>query len=413
MSLLCNNVTEDNTKKITPYIMLVVFTTSIMIGFFGISSIPSIAPLIKKAMSLNPAQLGALMVSFYIGTSIMAFSYSLFLSNQKVKVSLLIGLTIIGSFIILASFTHQFWLFFLLLSIAGSGYGIITPAINKGIVAWIPQKLRGTAMSFKQVGVMLGGSFGAGILPPLALNFGISQTLILTGLLTILAGVFVFSFYKDKEIINQSIVNMDSCQIHDYGFRDIIKNHNIILLTATGMILVGAQFSFFMYLSLYLNNDFDYNVVLAGSLLSIASLGGAIGRVTWGSISDFLLGGDRKKVLLIITTFSFLLCIVLAVIPVEIPLIFMGSLVFIYGMLVGGWNGVLQVFVIELVEPENAGVVSGFNLAFLYLANMVLPLLFGLLIEYLGSYRVSWFISASTLLVAIVLLFFVKEEKMK
>ncbi|WP_209121236.1 MFS transporter [Alkalihalobacillus sp. BA299] len=397
--------------KITymPWMMLLLLTACMLLGYFGMSSVPTLAPLIKEELTLTPTQVGALMVSFYVGTTITAFAYMFFLDGYKVRTSLSIGLFLIGLFILFASYSKGYWLYFIFLAVAGAGYGIINPAINKGVIAWVPKNVRGTAISIKQVGVMLGGSLSAATLPVIAVTYSIFYALFFTGILIVVMGWIAFFFYKEKD--KETNDNFAKKEMKPYGVLEILKNKNLLLVTVTGMILVGAQFSYFMYLALYLTNDFKYSVILAGTLLSTASAGGALGRILWGGVSDFMFKGARKTVLQIICLSSFLVCLILASIPTDTSVIFIGILLFMYGMTIGGWNGVMQAFAIELAEPEHVGVVSSFFLSFIFLATLSFPFFFGLVIETVGSYRISWVLSAITIVLAAVLLLFIKENK--
>ena len=332
-----------------------------------------------------------------------------FFNGLSVKISLLVGLCLIGGFVLLAGVqTHYIWLMFTL-ALAGSGYGLINPAINKGIVAWFPHSIRGTAMSLKQIGVMLGSIVSAVILPSLALQKSIGFALIVTGSTIVTIGIMSYFVYVEKSISYDQNVREKPYRANWI----ILSDRNLLLCNIIGMLLVGAQFSFFMYLSLYMREQFHYDVIRAGIVLSIASIGGIFGRLTWGMTSDFFFHGQRKNSLIFIGLSSTLFALVLAWIPANASFAIISSIVFVYGTTIAGWNGLFQAMVVELAEPQLAGIISGITLSFIYLGTMIVPFLFGVSIGVIGNYRISWSISALTVLVATIMLFKVEERPLR
>jgi ACS family hexuronate transporter-like MFS transporter len=397
-------LTEKNWFR---WLILVIFTLCITAGSLGLNSVPSLGPIIKQTMNLSAVEVGALMASFYIGTTIMAFSYSFYFDRFSVKHALAGGLLIIGGFVLIAGARLNFlWIMFFL-AIAGSGYGIINPAINKGIVAWFPEKIRGTAMSLKQIGVMLGSVVSAAILPSIAVHTSVGFALMAAGASTVAVGVISYFVYKEKSLSPKS-TNLEN---QAAGIRIILTDRNLALCNIVSMLFVGAQFSFFMYLSLYMRDEFHFDVIEAGIILSFASVGGVLGRVAWGLISDFLFHSERKNILVFIGFSSTLFGLMLAWMPMGISVYLIYGLVICYGMTIGGWNGIIQAMVVELAEPKLAGIISGITLSFIYLGTLVLPFLFGVTVEETGNYRLSWTVSACSVLVASVLLMKVRLKE--
>jgi MFS transporter, ACS family, hexuronate transporter len=392
------------------WLVLMIFTLCISAGSWGMNSVPSLGPLIRETMNLSVAEVGALMASFYIGTTAMAFAYSVYFDRFSIKMSLMLGLFLIGGFVLLAGLKMNFVWNMILLTIAGSGYGLMNPAINKGVAAWFPEHIRGTAMSVKQIGVMVGSGVSAAVLPHLAVRTTISFSLIAAGLVTVIAGIGSYLVYKEKPVsINH--VKSDTSSI---GIKILFSDKNLILCSIIGILFVGPQFSFFMYLSFYMKEDFHYNVIQAGIILSVASIGGAVGRVLWGILSDFLFHSERKRILIFIGWTATILGMLLAWIPTGVPLYIIYALVVFYGMTIGGWQGVFQAMVVELAEPRFAGKVSGIILSYIYLGTLIVPFLFGLLVEGTANFRLSWSVSAGCVCLASVLLMKVQtKSKMK
>lgn len=389
---------------------LILFILCITMGSWGLNSVPALAPTLQEVLGMNPKTLGVFMSSFYLGTSIMAFLYSFYFDKFKIKTSLTIGLLLIGSFISIVGLwidSINIYLTIFLVTIAGTGYGIINPAINKGITTWFPAGIRGTAMSLKQVGVMFGSMLSAAILPTVALNTSISFTFVFTGAVIIMVAALTYAFYKEKKNEQTEKVAY-SQEDRKIATIKILKDKNILLCNIVSMLFVGAQFSYIMYVSLYFRTVFEFSIVHAGLILSLASLGGIIGRVLWGGLSDYF--RERKLVLIIIGFASFIFCLIVAWIPVSTPNILLYIIIVTYGMTIGGWNGVLQAMVVGLGDVRLSGIISGFTLSFIYFSTFIIPMLFGLFIEWTEFYRMGWSLSAITILFGTLLLFKVREK---
>lgn len=381
-------------------------------GSWGLNSIPALGPTLKDYLSFETTSLGILMSSFYIGTATMALLYSFYFDQFKIKTVLALGLFLIGFFVILIGIfieTLGIPLLVLFVILSGAGYGLINPAINKAIVLWFPQKVRSTIMSFKQMGVMFGSMFSAAILPSLAQTTSISFSFVLSGMLIITLALLIYLLYNSdtKEVQD----NLPDSTSRKAAVKKLINDRNLLLCNITAMLLVGAQFSFIMYVALYFQTVFNIDIVRAGLVLSLASFGGVVGRLAWGIISDYF--NKRKLVLVVIGVISLVFCFVLALLPLNSSFITIAITVTIYGFCIGGWNGVLQALVVELADSKLSGLISGYNLSAVYFSTFLIPLMFGIFVETFQNYRFSWFLSGASIFIATVLIFKVKEGRIE
>ena len=381
-------------------------TSSIATMSMVFSGLPAVSLLIKEQLQLTSSQLSLLMTSFFAGTMVMSLVYTFYFDRFKVRMLLLIGLGITGTFMVVSgAYLHFVWMT-VLIALAGLGYGIISPSTNKGIVDWFPQQIRGTAMSLKQVGVMAGSMISSLILPAIALVWGLRGSLLFLGVFAWLIGIISFILYKDREPAVDSVRRL--------GMRDVLrlfKNPQILRLNAVSMLFTGIQFIYLMFLPLFLGEVFRYDLIFVGFMLSLASVGGGAGRVAWGMVSDFLFKGRRKPVLIVIACLSLLSGAVLAVIPAWTAAPVMGVIVTVYGMTAAGYNGLMHTMTVELTDSHLSGVLSGINFAFINFGSIVFPYMIGILLDASGNYRIAWIISAAMALAAAGLMLTIGTEK--
>ena len=73
--------------------------------------------------------------------------------------------------------------------------------------------------------------------------------------------------------------------------RAILRNTGVRRTTEASMLLVIAQFCYQGYLALYLVDRFGWSNHAAAVLLVAVHLGGVLGRLVWGALSDRRYGG--------------------------------------------------------------------------------------------------------------------------
>ena len=116
-----------------------------------------------------------------------------------------------------------------------------------------------------------------------------------------------------------------------------------------------------------------FSSVLAGIYLAVAQAGGIAGRIGWGLVSDYLAGGRRKAILVIIG--------IIAVVPASSPepdrAEHPGVLLFLFIGLLGsttiGYHGVLFGLMGEIVRKEVVGLATGFSLTITFLGIVLFP----------------------------------------
>ena len=385
----------------------VLLLAQIFVSFGGLT-IPPLIPFIQPELKLNYTQVGSIMTFLYLAAMIMSLPAGWLTDRLGVKKMILLCQVIMGSFVVLFSFIESYWMALFCAFAMGLGYGMVNPPTTKGIMDLVEKEKRGFAMGVKQTGVPVGGALAAAVLPPIAIHFSWEFSLIVAGMVIILSGLLSHKVYlpRGEEVV---FFREGAGEVSSVRREKTHQNKNIIFLGIGGAFCALVQIALVTYLILYLRDTKNFNLMLAAFCLTLVNIGGVLGRVFWGGLSDGLFKGSRKVVLKIIVSVMFLVSFILGLnLSLSItPLCFV---LFVFGFSALGWNGVYHAFVGELVNKEMAGRAIGFTMMIVFIGNIFGPVLFGKILDATQSYSMGWFFLCGSMVGAFVLFSFVEEE---
>jgi ACS family hexuronate transporter-like MFS transporter len=398
----------DTGQKNPPLgVLLAVMTLSHTVSAFGNLSIPPLTPFLRDELNLTHAEVGLLMSFIYIGVVSASLFFGWITDLLGERRALTLGLGIQGIFMIGFAWVHTFLLGGFLLLLSGIGYSSVNPATTKGVMRWFPPQGRATAMGIKQTGIPLGGILAASTLPSLALAFGWRASVILISAATLVFILAVRIGIPPAPPLQNQAAGMRWAQL-----REVLSNRSILALSIMGIFLAGAQLAILTHLVLFLKKEYLFSTVLAGLFLALVQAGGIAGRIGWGLVSDFLAGGRRKSILVIIGIIAVLQLFLLARIGPEIPASLLVLFIILLGSTTIGYHGVLFGLMGEIVRKEVVGLATGFSLTITFLGIVLYPPIFGYVVDRLGSYSPAWDMLAVSWVVALlILIFFIQERK--
>ncbi len=389
--------------------ILMVMTLSHTVSSFCNLSIPPLTPFLRDELHLTHAQVGMLMSAFYAGVvsaSIPAGWLTDLLGERR---ALVFGLGIQGAFMTSFASIHTLLIGGLFLFLAGIGYCSVNPATTKVVMSWFPPQGRATAMGIKQTGIPLGGILAALALPGLALVFGWRTSIVFAGLTTCLFLLVPWLLMAPPPGIQSQRAPIRWGQLWE-----VFTNREILALSIMGIFLAGVQLSIITHLVLFLKSKFLFSSVLAGIYLAVSQAGGTAGRVGWGLISDFLVRGKRKSILLIIGIIAVGQLFLLGRMEPDKPGMFLFLIIVLLGFTAIGFHGVLLSFIAEQADHKLVGLAMGFSMTITFLGVILFPPFFGHLVDRLGSYTPAWdFLAISWVAALLILIFLVREKDMK
>jgi len=363
----------------------------------------SLAPFLKKVMTLNSTQIGLICSSFYFTASIVAFPSGILIDRCGVKTGVVFWLGLTGIPLFFLSFIHSYFLFLVFAALSGLGYGIGNPVASKGLFIWFDQKLRGTVFGIRQAAVTAGGATAGIFLVSLSEKMGPFFAIRIISLIIIFVMCFALFFYRDPSGYSAGAGGVSKKKIE---FRIIFNNTPLLLLSGYMAMLGLAQGVIITFLILYMNEILGYSLIMSGSFLAMLMIGAAAGRIFWGLLSDHIFQGRRKPVLLMISAFSFASVAVLACWINGWPDWLLMIVVIVIGMSSVGWNAIGLVTVSEISDKEKTASSVGLASTIAWTGLFIGPIAFGSMTDHFG-YSAAWSVMAFFCLLSFILCLFI------
>jgi OFA family oxalate/formate antiporter-like MFS transporter len=342
-------------------------------------------PLAKQfGWSISEVTLTFTISIFVLGVA--AFFGGLWLNRKGPRVVALTGGTLYGLGVFLASFSHKLsWLYLSYGVIGGIGLGLgyIVPVAV--LVKWFPDR-RGLI-----TGIAVGG-FGAGALitAPVATRLiqsvGVLSTFAYLGIAYLIVTVVTGLFMQNPpdgwkpEGWTPTASQTSHRAGHDFTLSEALKTWQwwalwllLFLNTCAGISIISQEAPLFQELT-------KVTAVVAASMVGLASIGNAVGRVFWAWISDLI---TRRATFFVMFVGQVLL---FWFFPNIVTASLMTIVAFVVLMCYGGGFGTMPAFAADYFGPKNVGPIYGLMLTAWGFASAFGPLLIAHMRETAGSY---------------------------
>lgn len=359
--------------------------------------IPTLTPFIKQDLAVS-AGLAGLVVSLFTVGKVVAF-YQAGRAVDRVGERLVLVVGALGTGLLAAAATVLPLAGLLVLLVcAGLFAATATPAGGKLVLVAFPRRQRGFALGLRQTGIPLGGLAAAALLPWLAHAFGWRASLAAAGGIAALGALAVITLAgvdtrQEREAARAAAVSEP--------WTALARDRDIVLATVWACLLVGGQYAIVAFLALDVHEEAGTPLTTAALLVVVAQVGGIVGRIGWGLVSDRLFGGRRRPLLVGITAVGIVVAALLAALPGHAPFAVLAVAAFAAGLSLIGWQGTWVTAVSELAGPARVGAVTGFGLTFVALAIAASPPLYGLVADLAGGFRATWIVLAAVLALAL------------
>lgn len=265
----------------------------------------------------------------------------------------------------------------------GLGYGPITPASSHLLAMTTPPHRMSLVFSIKQTGVPLGGMLAGAVVPALVLLGGWQAAL-----LAVAAANLVTTIASQPL---RASLDADRRSDRPLAFGNLLQPLHLVFsqralkrLAAFSFVFSAMQLSLSTYLVTYLQVALDYGLVKAGLALSVAQIGGIVGRIAWGYVSDRWLGARRA--LAALAGLMALSTLATALLNTAVPQVLVFALLVVFGASAVGWNGVYLAEVARQAPAGMASMATGGTLAVTFFGTVLGPALFGAMASLGGGY---------------------------
>jgi ACS family hexuronate transporter-like MFS transporter len=370
-----------------------------VVGTINVVSVLAMAPVIQRQLDLTATEVGLVMTAYYCGQAICSLPAGAFVDRigvGRTLIGAMIGIAL-GTVVVATAPSLTFILLGMLLM--GSGYSFTNPSTAKGVYDWFPQRRRATAMGAKQTGVPLGGVIAAGFG---ALAATIDWRVILGGvvILTLIFGIACMTLTepqkKPSEVRTSPFAEL--CELFgdmNYG-RFVFSN----------LLYNFGQGNFFTFLTLFIRDAAMASQEFASLCLGMAQAASAAARFGWGVVSDMLLGGRRKGLVVGIGMVSAILLMMMPFMSEDWPVFAILLIVSGLGITVASYAGLMQTMSVEAVTPRLTGYAVGYNGICTHLGGIIGPPAFGVIVDWTGSYDGGWLLTGAVVAVGVLVVGF-------
>jgi OFA family oxalate/formate antiporter-like MFS transporter len=360
-------------------------------------------PLAKQfGWSISEVTLTFTIAIFALGVA--SFFGGLWLNRKGPRIVAMTGGALYGAGVFLAGFSDRglWWLYlsYGLIGGIGLGFGYIVPVAV--LVKWFPDR-RGLI-----TGIAVGG-FGAGALitAPVATRLiqseGVLKTFEYLGIaylfVTVFAGYFMQNPPADWKPVgwNPTATQGGQRSTRDYTLGEALKAWQwwvlwllLFINTSAGISIISQEAPMFQELA-------RVSALTAASMVGIASIGNAFGRVFWAWLSDLVTRRITFLIMFVVQAILFWFY------PDFHSAAVLGTVTFVILMCYGGGFGTMPAFAADYFGPKNVGPIYGLMLTAWGFASAFGPLLTAHMREVSHAYSGALHVIALVLAVSLVL----------
>jgi MFS family permease len=268
----------------------------------------------------------------------------------------------------------------------GWGYGMTNPASSHVLFRFTPAGRRNLIFSLKQTGVPLGGVVAGLMLPAVGLTFGWRAGLAVTAILALSLAVLLQAVRPAWDDDRRPGARRESTPLVGLGV--VWRHPPLRALALMTFCFAALQLCLSTFLVTLLVEELGRSLVLAGAVVSVVQVAGALGRVFWGWLADRLGGG--LMTLAVIGGISLACALLTGMMTPDWPLWGIVAGLAVFGASAIGWNGVFLAEVARLCPAGQVGSATGGALFFTFGGVAVGPALFSALVPVLGGYAVTF-----------------------
>lgn len=293
----------------------------------------------------------------------------------------------IGSFVVLAAgvagtaVAPSFWLVLVMTAIAGLALAAGNPVTNKLVAVHLPEGRRGVTMGVKQAGVQIGAFLTGALLAPAAAAWGWRRALAVSVVMPV-AGLVA--------ALRTVPPDADSGPVPTRQERRKLPR-SVTWLAVYAFLMGAGVAGVNAYLPLYAVEELDVAAEVAGAVVALIGFVGILSRVAWGWLSE---RGNGYITPLLVMAAGAITALALVIMANEAGAALLWPAALIFGGTAVTWNSVGMLAVVTEVHPTDAGRASGRVLLGFYGGFVPSPVVFGLIVDSTGSYRIAWTVTA-------------------
>ncbi|WP_244216127.1 MFS transporter [Pseudomonas reidholzensis] len=403
--------------------------TLYMINYMDRVALSIVLPMVEADLHLNPEQFGIIFGAFFFGYAIFNFLGGLAADRFGPLWVLGAAVALWSIFCGLTAIATGFWSMLILRVLFGMAEGPISAAANKMVNSWFPKRQVATAVGFLSAGSPLGGAIAGPIVGLLAVAFGWRLSFVIIaaiGFVWLACWVYLAADAPEK---SKRVTEEEKNRIAEWrreeqaSLNGVVAPQRSVWSYIRNPVILGTSFAFFasnytlfFFLSWfpsYLTKAHGLDIKSMAFATVIPWLVGFVGMSLGGVLSDFVLRKTGSAVLarkLILVTFlgCSAMCVGLSgtvtTLTAAVALMSM-SLFLLYTAGPSYWAVVL-----DNVDKNNVGAVTGFLHLCGSTAGMIGPVVTGYIVQSTGKFDSAFLMAGCVSLTGAVVVFFLLRE---
>jgi MFS family permease len=353
----------------------------------------AIAPLVRDRFGFSTVEVGALTALVFLGALVASVPAGRLTDRLGAPAMLALSQAGVALGAATSAVAPSRPVFLAGVAVAGLAYGGVNPPTNVLVTDAVPRRHRALFLSLKQTGVPIGGLMAGSTLPSAASLVGWRGALLLPVGVLAVTGAISMTIAR-REAAGRGA--QEATRLPEPTHFETAPAPSLPPTGAYGFVMAGVQLTFVGYLTVYLVDAHGYGPTAAGFMLSLALALGVAGRIAWGAMSDRWFASHATS-LALAGTGSVAGLLLLSLSDGGLPLVAAVVLVGFCGI---GWNGVYLALVADGAALHTLGRATGSALVFLYSGVVLVPPLFGLLVDEIHDWPDAWRIAALAALCA-------------
>ncbi|MEX2643917.1 MAG: MFS transporter [Acetobacterales bacterium] len=362
----------------------VLFMTHVL-GMMHLLTVLAMAPVVRNDLDLSATEFGFLVSAYSAAQGVFAVPFGWLGDRIGVARTLQLGTCLLAVGTSILTQADGLWFALLAMTVTGTGYAGINPATSRAILEWFPRRWRASAMGIKQTGVPVGGMAAAATGTLVVLLDWRTVMWLVVG---VTAAAVALTMMLPRAAPRPP--GAAAGPAFTTALREILKDLNLGVLNLSVCFYNIGQQNLFAYLTLFVREGLQASLPVASLCLGAAQAASVAGRLGWGVVSDRLLGGRRKPVLVAIGIASTLLFVAIGLLPPGAAVALAFVLAVLLGLTITAYAALVQTMLIESAPPNLAGATVGYNKILLAVGATVGPPLFGAVVDSTGGYGMAW-----------------------
>jgi MFS family permease len=367
------------------------------------------APLIAKDLNLNPAELGIVFSTFFVGYALFCFIGGYAADRFGPKNVLIVSMSIWSVFCGLTGAVFGFASLLVVRVIFGAGEGPLATSANKMIGSWFERDKQTTAVGLANTGLHVGGALSGPVVGILALSFGWRVSFIVIAVLGIVWVLLWAALVTDRPEDNRWVKRAAGGDAVPAAKPAEAAMPLSAYLRSPQILATAFAYFGYAYILYFFLTWFPSYLTMAQHL-SLASMSfvnvipwvfGAVGMALGGWLSDLIFRWTGNPVLArkIVIVGGLLVasaCVAIAgqAGSVELAVTLMAITVFSMNVTLSPYWGII----LDTVSPAHMGSVGGFMHFIANTAGIIAPALTGFLVQWTNNFTSAFLLSGGVAL---------------